>query len=291
MRTKIIKPTAEDYTLTDVFHVQRWMCSNCGLILDFQFDPDEVGWPEFEPPLHESYWGIDEEGNEYNEEPERRELCPRCKADFGKVPLVPVTVEKYAIGAFSKITFVVEDNIHKSFVQAIAGEFKKDVGIEVVGNSSNVVTFFKFAKSQQTLANGYFVIDGDNRNNIYPREPNFIHLDKYCMENYLLDFKVCASISKKTIKQIRSLILGLIQSEARISGGALSTILFNRLSANDITAESLKNADASKFFPRFVESLGMSQDEFIKSYVARCYKSPRREDALPARIVEIIEEM
>jgi len=288
---KIVERADDYFKLDDPYAPKRWMCSRCGLILDFQFDPGEVGWPEYEPPLDASYWWMDEEGIEHEEEPERRELCPRCKADFDKVPLVPVTMGKYVTGAFSKITFVVEDNMHRSAIQAIADGFKKDIRIETVGNSPNVVTFFRSAKSQQTLANGYFVIDGDNKNNPFPREPNFIYLDKYCMENYLLDFKACASVSKKTTKQIKELILGLIQNIARGSGDSFSTILFSRLSTNDITAESLKHIDASRFFPRFLESLGMPQDEFLKSYVAYCRKSSRMKDIMPARIVEIIEKI
>lgn len=71
----------------DLIHIDRWMCPNCGLIFDFESDPDELGWISYDPPLeHVNLW-IDEKGNYHEAETERIEICPRCACNLDKNPL------------------------------------------------------------------------------------------------------------------------------------------------------------------------------------------------------------
>ena len=78
----------------DLIHLDRWMCSRCGLIFDFlpEFSPDELGWISYDPPLeHVDFW-IDKDGNSHEVEIERKEICPRCKCDLSEVPLQRIFV-------------------------------------------------------------------------------------------------------------------------------------------------------------------------------------------------------
>jgi ribosomal protein S27AE len=85
----------EDYTIDDLIHVDRWMCPNCGLILDYKFDPleDPWGWPRFEPALDNVHFWVDEDGY-HVEEPERNEFCPRCDIPFEQFPPMLVIVRE-----------------------------------------------------------------------------------------------------------------------------------------------------------------------------------------------------
>ncbi len=116
MPLKIIPPE-EYFALSDPLHVDRWMCSNCGLILDYQFDPGELGWPKFDPPLHAAYYWEDEEGQHY-EEPERKELCPRCDFDFEKTP--PVRVRVSPMNQLSDLSDMIQQGEGETL------EFKKE---------------------------------------------------------------------------------------------------------------------------------------------------------------------
>jgi hypothetical protein len=91
---RVIERQPEVFTLPDLLHIQRWMCTNCGLILDYQFEPGEIGWPKFEPPWSAVYDWTDEQGEYHVEEPERSELCPRCNVSFEKTPPVSVIIRE-----------------------------------------------------------------------------------------------------------------------------------------------------------------------------------------------------
>lgn len=70
----------------DLIHIDRWMCSNCGLIFDFspESSPDELGWISYDPPLDNVHIWMDEKGDYHEEEIERTEICPRCACDLSK---------------------------------------------------------------------------------------------------------------------------------------------------------------------------------------------------------------
>jgi len=78
----------------DLIHIDRWMCSNCGLIFDFSPEsaPDELGWISYDPPLEDVHIWMDEKGNYHEEEIERTEICPRCAYNLTENPLQRVFV-------------------------------------------------------------------------------------------------------------------------------------------------------------------------------------------------------
>lgn len=279
----------EDYHIDKVYDLQRWMCPNCGLILDYQFNHEEPGWPRFDPEPYDGWVEIDEEVYEHWVKEESRELCSRCGVDFSERPLLPVNVSQYILGPFPKLTFVVEDEIQKKVIESIARELKKEVKTIVAHGSANVESFFKVAKDQGSLTNGFFLIDGDNRGNPHPKEPNFIQLEKYCIDNYLLDFDICASISGKTVKQVQAIVFNIIKGYFKGKDSFLN-FLFSRFSEADITEASLSNIDASQILKRVHSNLGIKdQDDFIEKYVGRCKELSKLEIALPSRIVEVIQ--
>ena len=113
------------------------------------------------------------------------------------------------------------------------------------------------------------------------------------MENYLLDFDICAAISGKPVDQIRATILSLIKDKREAAfaknKNKFFEFLFDRLSIDDITDASLSRLDVSEIFPQFVKDIGLKDEKhFVEAYIAHCY-SQSRLDALPARLVEAIQ--
>lgn len=277
--------STEDYHV-DAYKQQRWMCPNCGLIFDYhELSPEELGWPELN---YDDLIEVDDYGDQYMVEGKPRELCSRCGVDFSEHPLLSVKVSPYVLGTFTKLTFVVEDRAQESVISRIAQELNKDVEIVVAGDASNVERYFNLARVQGTLANGYFLVDGDNKSNPYLGEPHFIQLDKYCIENYLLDFEIHASISNRTVHEIRTIILNVIQKHFR-GKDSLLNLLFSQLSEIDLTDTSLSNVDASVIFTELLKRLSLNRDSFIEKYVARCRELSKLEMVLPSRIVEVIK--
>ncbi|MBC8217239.1 MAG: ATP-binding protein [Planctomycetes bacterium] len=79
--------------MSDPIHIERWMCTNCGLIIDYQFEQSEIDWPaapgwpllepklEPNPPPFQDSFVIDE-------------LCARCKISFEDKPPVLIRISK-----------------------------------------------------------------------------------------------------------------------------------------------------------------------------------------------------
>ncbi len=76
--------SSQPLQVDDPINLQRWMCSKCGLIFDYQFEQEFPGWPDFDPPLSMCFPWIDEHGSARYDEPDREELCSRCGVYFNE---------------------------------------------------------------------------------------------------------------------------------------------------------------------------------------------------------------
>ena len=140
-------------------------------------------------------------------------ICSREISNEMRRKIAGEAIDIIKLGNFPKHTFFVEDRMARIVIEEMAAILGEDVLISVVDNSSNVKSLYKLSKSEGEWSNCVFVTDGDNQGNPYPGESNFIHLDKYCIENYLLDFDISSSISGKTPDQIREFILEATKSK------------------------------------------------------------------------------
>lgn len=281
-----------DYTIKDPLRIKRWMCGKCGLIFDYQFDPLAPGWPEIDPSF--GFWQDENGKYQYSESDEVHEHCPRCNADFNKLALIPIVIGKFNFGSYLKTTFVVEDDAHEKIVLEIAKCFQKDIEIAQAGNSSNVKSLFQVARSQGELDFVYFLVDGDNQrpDKELINEVHFFHLEKYCIENYLLDFEVCALISGKSKNTVKQVLLEAIQSKSRdLLNSKLGEALIRRLAVSDIKPTLLSDMDASKFTEEFIRKLGFSnKNRFLEKYVKYCHQTSRLARVFPATLVKAIKK-
>ncbi len=221
-----------------------------------------------------------------------RVVCNKEISDDQRRRIAGEAIENIKLGSLGKPTFFVEDNIHELVVREMAKWANVEILVSVAGNSENVKSIFKLSKNEGKWPNSYFIIDGDNQGNPFPSEINFVHLEKYCMENYLLDFAVCAEISSKTPDEIQSGILKAIKNNplAILDRNRFFYFLFERLKEADITETSLVCLDASKIFPQFIRDIGFHDEEdFVKAYVKYCYTFSKQ-DVLPQKIWGIIQQ-
>jgi len=283
------------YTLKDPLNIKRWMCGRCGLIFDYQFDldDDQPGWPAFDPPLYVSEQWEDEQGNIHFEEPERRELCPRCGADFSVDRFIPITVSKYDFGEIKKLTFFVEDDCHATVVQQLALQLNKDVMVVKAGNSSNVKNYLKLLKEQGTSANAYFMVDGDNEepDKHFASEQNYIHLDRYCIESYLFDASVISAMTGKSKSAIRHALIKTLKNTSRNSTKKhpMAGRLLLRLLEEDVGEEILMYLDTSEILQPFFQEIEISnRDKYIEMYVKQAATMSKLGRVFPPRLVKAI---
>jgi hypothetical protein len=272
------------------------MCGRCGLIFDYQFDAEDEqpGWPQFEPPLSVMEQWEDEQGNMHFDEPERRELCPRCGADFSVDKFMPVAVSEYDFGNFTQTTFVVEDNCHATVLREIAIQLNKDKEVMVLeaDNSENVKSFFRLAKRQGVAANAYFIVDGDNKDvdKEFANEPNYIHLDRYCIESYLFDIQVVSAMCRKAERIVRRALVKILKTTSQKSTKSpTAEKLLLQFLRQDVVEKVLTSIDTSKVLPAFHQEMGFSsRDKYIEEYVKEAAQMSKLGHVFPSRLVKAV---
>ena len=208
-----------------------------------------------------------------------------------KKRLAGEALEIIKLGDFSKPTFFVEDSSHKKIIKQIADTLDKEIIISEAGNSPNVKSIYSLSKKEGGWEKAYFVVDGDNMGNPFPNETNFIHLNKYCIENYLLSFTTLQSMFNKTENEIKEIILSTIKEKKEniLKKNKYFEFLIDRLTIDDINEESLGKLDASELVESIIVKLGAKYDEsFIKQYVEKGKEIVSLENIFPQVLIDSI---
>lgn len=194
------------------------------------------------------------------------------------------------LGEFSKVTFFVEDRSHREVIQAIAQVLKGEIAVSECSNSSNVVSLFRLSLKEEGWQNCFFLIDGDNQRNPFPDEERFIHLDKYCIENYLLDPGTAARVAGKPEEAVRNAILAAVKAnkETILKQNKWFEFLFDRLTLQDITESSLEQLDAAAIFPTYLRELDMERSVYIEKYLKLLHEESKLEAVFPERLIRAI---
>jgi ABC-type dipeptide/oligopeptide/nickel transport system ATPase subunit len=185
----------------------------------------------------------------------------------------------------------VEDQAHEEVIRVIADVLSVDVSVSKCGNSANVRSLYRQSQKQSGWGNTFYLEDGDNEGNPFPSDPNFVHLSKYCIENYLLDCHVAAKITGKTEQELRQIILTAIVANraAILQKNKFFEFLVDSLAIEHITEERVAKLDASVIMSDYLDKVGMAFVEYTQAYVRQCQEGGSLHSSLPKQVVEIIE--
>lgn len=128
-------------------------------------------------------------------------------------------------------------------------------------------------KDSSTI-NTYYLRDGDNKTLDKSKyHKNFIHLEKYCIENYLLNEGILEKINN-TKNDIS--ILDSIKETKEDGFIAISSIL-NSYTGND--KSWIDKLDASAFIGSIFQKLGyLSKEDFIEKYIDKVFETKKEEE-------------
>ena len=198
-------------------------------------------------------------------------------------------IEIIRLGAFSKPVVFVEDGCQVLVVEQLSRALGADILISQCGNKSNVRSLYKFSQ-MDNWPDSYFIEDGDNEGSPFD-DPHFIHLDKYCIECYLLNVGVAAAVTGCTEDEIRQAIFDSIieKKELMFRRDRFFEFLIDNLTVEHITEERLGTFDASLIFGGFLRRLNISQADYVDRYVRTCQSQGTLGDVLPEKVVELIE--
>ena len=189
------------------------------------------------------------------------------------------------------LTLFVEDSFHEAVVDMLSKIKGTKVEVFLLRTSSGVKNTFRIYKDGVEGKNAYFMIDGDNQPNEFKSESHFIHLDKYCLENYFLDPRIIARVAGKTEKQIKDILLTLIHEKAaKVSKrNRLFERALMKLARNDVESDLLDTYDGSILFEPLLKSLKIRKSKFLKDYIVHCEEKGILNETLPERLVELFE--
>lgn len=165
---------------------------------------------------------------------------------------------------FTKLTFFVEDEAHKTVVLNLAKVLAKEVEIIVCRNKANVKTMFELLKSSRP-DNVYFLVDGDNEGAGIV-DANFVSLQKYCIENYLLDSLLLSKIFSKTEDEIKTEIVNYVKdlNQAKL-------VVFKKLGdfVSPFPFEVLDTLDGSLISKKLATQFGKTFEEIVELYITQ----------------------
>jgi len=185
---------------------------------------------------------------------------------------VAATFEAIETG-FDK-TFFVEDEAHKMVVEKLAEIKSKNVRIMPLGSRANVISMHRAVGT--ALKDSVFMVDGDNEDETNKGfSDGLFALERYCIENYFLDFSILAKLSKSTKYNTETKIKNLIITKTK----AYSNTAFKKQYKPHI---ELAKVDKKRFFGLFdsidgslylngmkiYQQFGFnSKKDFIESYI------------------------
>lgn len=165
-------------------------------------------------------------------------------------------------------TFFVEDDAHVKVIKELSKVTEKDLGAIKLGGSSAVCSFCRAAEAGN-IQNAYFLVDGDNQG--APKDlknnSNYIHLQKYCIQNYLLDTSILSEISKIDCSQIKQKIKKCITDLSCDS----KTLVFKKLAeVTEIPDAVLDTFDASKIIDSLAIQIGLTNFRtLVEKFIAK----------------------
>lgn len=218
-------------------------------------------------------------------------VCKKEIDDILKGKLAGEAVSLTQVVKLSKKTFFVEDLTHKEVVKKVAEALNKDVDVIECDNKTNVLSLLKMVGSKPEYKLAYFLIDGDNEGNPFPKEDKLIYLSKYCMECYLMDLKTLAKTFNDTEANIKSAILKIIQSNKKdiLKHYNFLDFVIGQLKESDITDNLLTNFDCSKILFPLLKKYKLQFHDFLEQYVNELNVSNKLQTIFEKKLIEKIQ--
>ncbi len=155
------------------------------------------------------------------------------------------------ITAEQKLVYV-EDESHKTVIDSITSVLSLDVSVQIITGGCEFVKSFSKVFKSIPVDNVYFIIDGDNKpllNFEKIEYKNLVQLEKYCIENYLLNFDVLKLYEDIDWESAMKTIINSIDVKSKPGIKPVQVAL----SKSATVAELLDYLDGSELFARLAE--------------------------------------
>lgn len=196
------------------------------------------------------------------------------------------------LGSFEKLTFFIEDSTHELIIKSLAKEYGVVINCIKCGSCQNVKSLYRYSKNIGEWTNAIFLVDGDNQGNEFSGEGNFIHLDKYCLENYLLDKEILGNLLNKNHAEVSEFILEIIKENKKEILGKIQYLdfLLDKVVSSDLEDKFLSRLDASKMVPKIINKGGFkNMEEFMFTYIREAIAINKLDDVFPEPLISVLK--
>jgi ABC-type cobalamin/Fe3+-siderophores transport system ATPase subunit len=221
--------------------------------------------------------------------------CTQTPSNTQRVAMAGEIAASIVAAAPQLTTFYVEDDRQSQVVSALAKARGRAVTTVPCGSSEVVKAIFKFARGQAGWdQNAFFVIDGDNQGNSFPGQTHFVHLDRYCVECYLLDMRVLQHMTGKAEAILQQDLLAAVKGRSAAifktgKSGAFGQRLLSRARVEDLTTELLAELDCSEILDEFARLEAVPADLYIRRYVASAGALGIAEEVFDTRLLMAVD--
>ena len=152
-------------------------------------------------------------------------------------------------------------------------------------------SLYRLSLKEQGWDHCYFVRDGDNEGNPFPNSETFVHLPKYCIENFLLDVSTAASLAGKSVEDVKAAILDSMQERGKeISrSNKFFEKLLSQLQIDDINDDTLAILDVGKLLPTFLTKIGVQRESYVNQYITSLHNKGRIASVFPEQLIKAIQ--
>lgn len=196
------------------------------------------------------------------------------------------------LGDTSKITIFLEDSAHAAVVSAVAEVLGVDIAIAECGPKSNVRSLFKRSKLDGGWNGSLFLEDGDNEGPPPFADTHFLHLDKYAIENYLLDFRVISANWSLSVEDCVHYLYECIalQREKILGKNRFLEFLWAQLREEHLVPELLGKLDGSLVLPCFAKKFNLTFGDYVSSYVNCAHRMGLLNEIFPTKLISWLTE-
>lgn len=167
----------------------------------------------------------------------------------------------------SPIIFV-EDEFHQKVLAKLVQKLKINMSVQIVGSCSNVENICEYFKADDTK---YFLTDGDNKGNKFEQIKNFIHLSKYCLENYFFNSEILQTVLNADKTFIEEKIFETV-AKCNLANNTATCIDLAKNKEPALFRTIFNTFDCSKIIDDFLKNFNITKDNFICNYINATYK-------------------
>ncbi len=191
------------------------------------------------------------------------------------------------LGDTSMPTIFLEDAAHAVVVNVLATVIGAEIAVAECGTKSNVRSLYKRAKLDGGWNKSLFMEDGDNEGAPKFADENFLHLDKYSIENYLLDVRVITERFGITESDVQQMIYDCVaaQRDSILGKNRFLEFLWSQMRPEHMTPALLGKLDASLIIANFAKKFDKTYQEYVEGYVESAHGMQLLDDCFPQTLV------